>query len=328
MSGPSPPAPTSITLERGPLRFTALTAGEGPLVLCLHGFPDHARSFRHQMPALVDAGFRVVAPMMRGYEPSSQPRDGDYHLLRLAEDVLCFLDQLGAERAHIVGHDWGAVVTYVACALAPERFASATTMAVAHLGGIQRRMLRKRPSQLLKSWYMLFFQLRGLADLVVEARDFALIEWLWRRWSPGFSLPDDELEALKATLRAPGVKKAALGYYRALHPFRADFFRLSRQMAPPLEVPTLALTGALDGCMDTRLHDDVMGPADFARGLSVVRVADAGHFLHQEKPEEVNAHLLGWLQAHLDDRTPAAAARSTEPSRARSGPPRTGSPTS
>ncbi|MGD8831659.1 MAG: alpha/beta fold hydrolase, partial [Pseudomonadales bacterium] len=93
-----------MILTHGDLSFTALSVGAGPLVLCLHGFPDNARSFRHQLPKLAEAGYHAVSVMLRGYEPSSQPRDRDYTLETIAGDVLAFIDQLGAGRAHLIGH--------------------------------------------------------------------------------------------------------------------------------------------------------------------------------------------------------------------------------
>ena len=143
---------------------------------------------------------------------------------------------------------------------------------------------------------MFFFQLRGLADATVEARDWALIEKLWRDWSPGWAVPAEELRAVKRTLAQPGVKKAALGYYRAAFALWSEGARRTRElMETPIPVPTLALTGALDGCMDTRVYDLLMSEADFPAGLKIVRVEKAGHFLHQERPEEVNRALLDWL---------------------------------
>ena len=128
-----------MRLANGQLSFSALTAGFDvnagrPLVLCLHGFPDNADTYRFQMPALAAAGYRVVAPMLRGYEPSSQPADGDYSLSSLAQDVIAWLDDLGEDRVYLVGHDWGAAISYVAAALAPERFLSIATIAVPHGG--------------------------------------------------------------------------------------------------------------------------------------------------------------------------------------------------
>jgi pimeloyl-ACP methyl ester carboxylesterase len=208
-----------------------------------------------------------------------------------------WIDDLGQERVHLVGHDWGAVIGYAAAALAPERLHTLTTLAIPHPGRLQKEGIRKLPSQIRNSWYMIFFQLRGLADRVVQARDWAFIEKLWRDWSPGWELPAEELATVKETLAQPGVKKAALAYYRSAFGFRSPAAKeTARLLGSPIRVPTLALTGALDGCMDTRLHDLAMKPEDFPAGFRVVRVEGAGHFLHQEKPEEVNRILLDWLQ--------------------------------
>jgi len=285
----------TTTLQASGLRFSALAQGDGPVVLCLHGFPDNRRSFRQQLPALAGAGFRALAPTLRGYEPSSQPPDGDYHIVRMAEDVVGWIDDLDQERVHLVGHDWGAVIGYAAAALAPERLLSLTTLAIPHPGRLQQG-IRKLPSQLWNSWYMLFFQLRGIADRVVEARDWAFIEKLWRDWSPGWELPPEELASVKETLAQPGVKRAALGYYRAMFDFSPAAKQTTRLLESQIGVPTLALTGALDGCMDTRLHDLALPEEDFPAGLRVVRIEGAGHFLHQEKPEAVNPILLEWLR--------------------------------
>ena len=284
------------TLRASGMAFSALAQGAGPVVLCLHGFPDNQRSFRFQLPALAGAGFRAVAPTLRGYEPSSQPSDGDYHIVRMAEDVVGWIDDLGEERVHLVGHDWGAVIGYAVAALAPERLHSLTTLAIPHPGRLRTDGIPKLPSQIRNSWYMIFFQLRGLADWAVEARDWALIEKLWRDWSPGWELPAEELAAVKRTLAQPGVKKAALGYYRTMLDARSPAAKeTARLMGSKIDVRTLALTGKLDGCMDTRLHDLAMKEEDFPAGLEVARIEDAGHFLHQEKPEAVNRLLLDWV---------------------------------
>lgn len=284
-----------ITLQHEGLRFSATSAGEGPLVLCLHGFPDHRRSWRAQLPALAAAGYRAVAPQLRGYEPESLPADGDYCLETLARDVLRWMDELGAQRAHLVGHDWGAAIGYVAAALAPERLLSLTTLAVPHFRRMPAGLVRI-PMQLRNSWYMGFFQLRGIADRKVAADDFAFLERLWRDWSPGWQAPGEEVDALKSTFRRPGVVQGALGYYRAAFDVFSPAGRRSLGLlSSAVGVPTLALAGERDGCMDARLWDHVMRAADFAAGLQVARVAGAGHFLHQEKPAEVNALLLDWL---------------------------------
>ena len=269
-----------------------------PVVLCLHGFPDHHRTFRAQIAALTQAGYRVVAPLLRGYEPSSQPIDDDYHTIRMVEDVLGWIEYLGALRVHLVGHDWGAVIGYQVAALAPERLLSLTTIAVPHLGHLGGALVRT-PRQVRNSWYALFFQARVVAELAVKARDFALIERLWRDWSPGWTCPAEEMRLVKRTLRQPGVIGAALGYYRAAFDPISRAAGESRRLAfAPVAVPTLALTGANDGCIDTRLYDRSMRAADFPAGLAVARIRGAGHFVHQERAAEVNARILEWLRQH------------------------------
>ena len=285
-----------LTLSAKGLEFSALALGEGPPVICLHGFPDTSRSFRHQLPVFADAGYRAIAPSLRGYEPSSQPADGDYTMVRMAEDLVEWIDQLGAEPVHLVGHDWGGIIAYTAAAMAPDRFHTLATLAVPHPERMQSDGIRKVPSQLRNSWYMFFFQLRGLAEFAVEARDWALIEKLWRDWSPGWAPPPEEMNHLKRCLEQPGVKRAALGYYRAMvgrsTPGAKRTLELFRS---PIPVPTLALTGIDDGCIDTRLYDYTMKEEDFPAGIEVVRINGVGHFLHQEAPGTVNSLLLDWL---------------------------------
>jgi len=292
----SHPDPETITLRWQGLSSTALAAGEGPTILCLHGFPDHALSFRHQLPALSAAGFRAIAPTLRGYEPSSQPGRAEslYHPIRAAHDLIEWTEQLGP--LHVVGHDWGGVVAMLAAAMAPSRFLSLTVIAVPSFQAVEDG-IRRYPGQLRNSWYMFFFQLRGFADMIVRARDFGFIERLWRDWSPGWDYDADEMTRLKETFRQPGVLRAALSYYRAsFNPFLADSRYMRTLTRARVEVPVLAITGATDGCMDTRIFDCI-DPALFPRGLRVERIEGAGHFLHQEKPEQVNQLILQWLEA-------------------------------
>ncbi|MCA9522863.1 MAG: alpha/beta fold hydrolase [Myxococcales bacterium] len=289
-----------ISIESGRLRFDALSQGEGPLVLCLHGFPDHNRSFLPLLDALAASGYHGVAPLIRGYQPESQSSDGRYPLHRMAADVIAWADALAAPRFHVVGHDWGAVIGYAAAARFPQRLLSLSTMAVPHLRGPQD--LAKVPSQLFKSWYMLFFQLPWLPEIAIELGDFALIEFLWRRWSPGYRLAPAEIAAIKRTFSQHGVKRAALGYYRGLRDLVSSEGRRSLALfSKPIHVPTLALTGADDGCIDTRLYDRAFDRRRFPAGLQVERIHGAGHFLHLEEPEKVNQHIVAWIERH-DDR--------------------------
>lgn len=290
----------TIELEANELRFHALTEGTGEPVLCLHGFPDHYESFRHQLPALAGAGYRAVAPMMRGYEPSSQPgrEIAAHHPLQLARDAVAWARTLGEGRPlHLVGHDWGAIAGALACLLEPSLFRSYTSVAIANFQSVEDG-IRHHPVQLRNSWYIFFFQLRGIADFAVARNDFAFIERLWRDWSPGWDWEPTEMEALKKTFRQPGVAWSALAYYRAmLNPFLEDSKRVRELTRAETHVPTLAVTGALDGCMDTRIFDH-LDPALYPKGVRTERIEGAGHFVHQEKPEEFNRLLLDWLRAN------------------------------
>jgi len=290
------------TLTNGSLKFTAYCCGfdtnpAGRVVICLHGFPDNAGSFRFQLPALAEAGYRAIAPTLRGYEPSSQPADGDYSLVALARDVVAWIDDLGEARVDLVGHDWGAGIVYVAGALAPERFHSLTTIAVPHAARFADG-IRKVPGQVAKSWYMMFFQLRGIAEIALELNDWSLIKKLWRDWSPGYDLTEETWADLRSTFAAAGVKKAMLGYYRhnASLGVLMGWKKTAASTLTTVPVRTLAITGADDGCIDTRLFDHVFLDEDFPNGFRVERIQHAGHFTHQEKPEEINRLLLDWLK--------------------------------
>ncbi len=265
----------------------------------MHGFPDSPATFRHQVGPLVEAGYRVIIPTLRGYEPSSQPTDGDYSLIALADDVVGWLDHLGVDRAHLVGHDWGAVIAYVVAARNAERLLSLTTLAIPPLARIPAS-LRNVPRQLLRSWYMTFFQLRGLADSALKASDWALMRRLWRDWSPGYVLSDDEWVQLRTQFEAPGVVKATLAYYRqnATPPILLGLRSTPAMAVVPMDVPALLIHGAEDGCMDRRLYEHTVSQRDFPQGVRVLEIHDAGHFLQLERPGDVNAALLEHFATH------------------------------
>lgn len=297
MSAPLPVVET-IYLHNEDLVFSARAAGEGPLVLMLHGFPDDFHSFDAQIEAVAAAGYRVVAPMLRGYEPSSQsPRDL-YHLIHVAADIFAWMKELDAKQCHLVGHDWGALASYVATTLQPKKFASLTTLAIPHL----RRSLQgvaEVPGQLLKSSYILLMQFQRIAENVVARDDHAFIETLWKNWSPDWQYSEADIEQVKSTFREGGVVHAATQYYRCLlQPLSLSTQQSWRLLTSRIGVPTLALTGENDGCMDSRLYDTVMREQDFEKGLEVHRIANTGHFLHREKPDEVTALILDWIRRH------------------------------
>jgi pimeloyl-ACP methyl ester carboxylesterase len=235
--------------------------------------------------------------MLRGYEPSSQlnRRVSDHHPLQVGLDLIAWARSLGAgEPVHLVGHDWGGIITYAVAALEPTLFRTATAIAVPPLDSVAEGV-RRHPVQIRNSWYTLFFQLRGVADAVVRSGDFAFIERLWRNWSPGWAWEPEAMSSLKETFRQPDVLWHALAYYRAtLNPFLPDSRRINELMQQPVDVPLMAVTGATDGCMDTRIFDYVER-ARFQKGFRLERMAGAGHFCHQEAPDAANALLLDWL---------------------------------
>ena len=288
-----------LSFQHGPLVFAAKAMGEGPVVICLHGFPDNAGSFRHQLPALAEAGFRAISVTLRGYECESIPENGDYSVEAIASDIYAVIDQLDQGPVHLVGHDWGAAIAYNAAAAAPHHFKSLTTMAVPHAGRFARDGLRI-PRQLKLSWYMGFFNLPWVSDWVVRRRDYAFIRNLWRKWSPGWSPAPDVIESVIDTLSQPGVLSATLGYYRAALSLSA-LSASADDAHYPVPVPTLALTGERDGCIASDVFERLTVASDYPGGMRFHRIAEAGHFLHQEQPKAVNSLLIDWLTAIDDD---------------------------
>lgn len=278
------------------LEFAFLEQGEGPLVLCMHGFPDTARSFRHQLPALAQAGYRAVAPFMRGYAPTALAANGSYQTAAFGQDVLALIEALGYQQAAVIGHDWGSTAVSAAALFAPEKVSKLVTLALPY-GGMGSALMTNWAQQ-KRSWYIFFFQ-SLLADMAVPHDDFAFIDHLWKDWSPGWDYPAEEMRALKDTLAQPGVLAAALGYYRtSLNPERQDPALASLQARigrEPIQVPTLNIHGALDGCIGVEFSQNI--EAFFPAGLINCVIDNGGHFLHQEQPDQVNRLILDFLQS-------------------------------
>lgn len=272
--------------------FTYLAAGpdDGPVALCLHGFPDIPRTWAPIVPSLTAAGYRVIAPYMRGYAPSTTR--GPFAADRVARDILNLSKALGGGRpVHLLGHDWGAVAVYVACLQAPEAFGRAVTMAVPHPIALFKNMATN-PEQIRRSWYMVFMQLRVVPERVVRSGDFWLIERFFREWSPDFDVPADYLAEVKATLAAsmPGP----IEYYRAIMwPPVEAFRRFSQAYGGRIKVPTLYLHGAEDGCIGPEAAE---GQAKFFDApLEEKTLEGAGHFLQLENPAWVGEQIMQWL---------------------------------
>jgi pimeloyl-ACP methyl ester carboxylesterase len=285
------------TVEANGLRFGLLEAGpgDGPLALCLHGFPDSAWSWRHLLAELGGAGFRAVAPFLRGYAPTEVPPDGRYQSGALAADACALHQALGGDgRAVLIGHDWGALAGYGAAALSPERWRRVVAMAVPPAPAVAAAFFSYR--QLRRSWYMFFFQ-TPLADVAVAMDDLAFLDHLWAEWSPGYDAGED-LPRVKDCLRAPANLGAALGYYRALLDPSRQVAELATEQAAtqaPTPQPTLYLHGTDDGCMGAELVVERTVLGHLGPGSRVELVPRSGHFLHLEQPEAVARLVTGFV---------------------------------
>jgi len=279
------------------LRFHYLEMGEGPLALCLHGFPDSPWTYRYLVPELANNGYRAVAPFMRGYAPTEVPSDGRYQTNTLAADVAALHQALGGDsRAVLIAHDWGSVAAYGAAALEPARWRRCAIMNVPPLGVFGR--LAFRYAQIKRSFYFLFFQMK-ISDSIVAVDNLAFIDGLWADWSPGYDAKED-LPHVKDCLRNPANLQAAMGYYRAL--FEPARFGLPAAMEEqqavwgrPIPQPTLYLHGTQDGCiaLDDEAAQDVLpylGPDS-----KVERIQGIGHFMLVERPAEINSRILQFL---------------------------------
>jgi len=272
--------------------FHYLELGAGPLVLCLHGFPDNAYTYRYLLPHLADSGFRGVAPFMRGYSPTGRPPDDRFEPILLGQDAVALITALGAAEAFAVGHDWGGLATLAGAVLAPEHVLRIVTLGVAHPAAMGTDY-----DTLKGSWHAYFFQM-PFAESAVAANDFDFIPRWWRDASPEYDPPDEIIESVKATFRVPGVATSALNYYRhTFNPANRDpiLNALRDQFATrPIPVPALAFHGTRDrpGRMPAFERMD----PQFAAGLEKVVIPRAGHFVHLERPNEVGTKIVEFLK--------------------------------
>ncbi len=276
-------ASTTFDLPGG--TFHALVGGDpaAPALVFLHGFPDHPPTAAPFLERLART-HRVIAPWLRGYAPS--PRVGPYDLDTLAADVVALIDLVGGP-VDLVGHDWGAVISYVVCTEHPEHVRRAVTMSVPHPLTMLRAL--RSPGQARRSWYMGLFQLPG-AEWLVRRNDLALIDRLWRAWSPGLRLT----EALHAELHAclAASLPAPLEYYRAMVRPLSTFRDRTRRAARTITTPMLQLHGADDGCIVPPTDDDAHRFIE--RELAVL--PGLGHFLHLEDPGAIAARVLAFTE--------------------------------
>jgi pimeloyl-ACP methyl ester carboxylesterase len=254
--------------------------GDGPAVLLLHGFPDSSHVWRHQIPALVAGGFRVVAPDLRGFGDSDKPADVEaYAVPHLVADILAILDALALDRVRVVGHDWGAGLAWGMTAFAPQRVEKLVAMSVGHPGTRREIAIEQRE----KSWYMLLFQFEGIAEELLMRDDWKLA----RDWLRG----NGDVDRYVTELEKPGALTAGLNWYRAnLHPRRE--LEPSREL-PPISVPTLGLWSDGD---DYLTEEQMLRSGEWVSSeWRYERVDGASHWLQLDAPDRVNELLLEFL---------------------------------
>lgn len=274
-------------IDVGEVRLAVDEAGEGELVVLLHGFPESSRSWRHQLPALAGAGYHAVAPDLRGYgESDAPPEVADYALPKLAGDVTGLIAALGAERAHLVGHDWGGSIAWVLAARMSHVVTSLTILNSPH--PVASAECRQIPEQQRKSWYMLLFQFPGVAEEWLARDDFANLRAFVFDTAPPETFPPADREVLCAELGRVGRLTAALNYYRANIP-PENWLRPPPDL-PTVTVPTTIIWGGADAYMSDLLLErsttKVAGP------LHVERLPGVSHWVQQEVPDRVNRLLV------------------------------------
>ena len=280
---------TLVHTDRGDFETIIEGPQDGPVVVLLHGFPELNISWRHQIPALAAAGYRVVAPNQRGYPGSS--RDGSYATDDLADDVMAILDAVGAERAVVVGHDWGGAVMWTVAQLHPDRVTALVAMNCPPPRVLAAHLLRS-PGQVRKSWYMFFFQLPVLPERFVVRSMPGMLRGgshVREAWNREALTPYGQAFATDADTRGP------INWYRSA--FRGAL-RHSGRRRHPIAAPVLVIWGVHDAFLGQEMVSPaaLRGTLAFPNEATAVPIESAGHFVQNEAADEVTAALVEWLE--------------------------------
>jgi pimeloyl-ACP methyl ester carboxylesterase len=271
---------TIRTLRLGDLDFSVTEQGSGEPVLMLHGFPDSARLWRHQIPVLVEAGFRVIAPDQRGFGDSDKPEGVEsYTLEKTMGDVVLLLDELGLEKVRLVSHDWGAAVGWALAAYCPERVERHVACSVGHLSALWNAGIAQRRL----AWYMLMFMRQGLAEEILTRDD-----WLWFR---DLFAHHSEMETWIGDLSRPGALTAGLNWYRAN--VDVDTWTPEGWVLPRVQVPTFGIWSSGDAYLT---ETQMVASGDYVDAeWSYHRMEGASHWLMLDRPDYVSKLLVDYL---------------------------------
>jgi pimeloyl-ACP methyl ester carboxylesterase len=286
-SWPVPPLDADIKhISANGIDFAYVEAGNGPLVLLLHGYPETPIVWAKIMPALAQAGYHAVAPYMRGYPPTSAPADADYSVRALGQDALALITALGYERATIIGHDWGATAAYAAAVRKPQMIDKLVAVSIPH-----PIALEGDPSALVKARHFLFYQLPFM-EWWLTTEDLCHIDGIFARWAPGWVPPQTVLASVKKALRTNAGFHNALGYYWSFFKRRpAESGDLKGRSL--IDVPTLVIAGESDGAVDRARFDKAS--AGFTGYYEFAAFAKSGHFPEMEEAERFNHEVLRFL---------------------------------
>ena len=280
----------SQLVDTNNIRLSVVQAGpeEGPLIILLHGFPEFSYSWRNLMPKLVSAGYRVWAPDQRGYNLSDKPDGIDpYRIDELAKDVIGLIDAANRKQAILIGHDWGAGVAWWVAGKYPERISKMVVMNVPH-GKVMREFIRGNIGQMLKSWYIMFFQIPWLPERLARMDNWRMLVKLLKRTSHPGTFSDEDFDQYRKAWLQPGAFRSMLNWYRAF---------IQRPPAPPansrITVPTMLIWGKLDSVLSSEMAQPSIDLCDNGR---LVFIEDATHWVHHEKLERVNDLVTEFLR--------------------------------
>lgn len=277
------------TIETNGIRLHVVQTGpkSGVPVVLLHGFPEFWYGWRKQIPALVEAGCRVIVPDQRGYNLSDKPEGVKaYSVYTLVDDIIGLIDALGYEKVNLVGHDWGAGVAWTLAILHPERLQRLSIMNVPH-PAVMRRFLMRDFEQMRRSWYVFLFQLPWLPEAGMKRDNWRGAERSLRGSSKLNSFTDEDIMKYKEAWSQPGAMTSMLNWYRAM---------IRHTPRPPadlrIKVPTLMMWGMQDFALSHRMARPSM---DYVDDGNLILFPEASHWVHLDAAEEVNHYLIDFI---------------------------------